>query len=108
MTDDTSEFKGLYFKTSKKDILKAKGLLSKLQQNSEDKKAIASVLRIAHTLKGRSAVMGYKSISAKSASIENLFREIHEGKKKLTSSMLKNVSQSFDNLIASINKSASS
>ncbi len=98
MTDDTSKFKGLYLKTSKENIRKAKSFLSKLQQNPNDKKAIAGVLRMAHTLKGKSAVMGYKSISAKSASIENLFREIHEGKKKLTSNTLKNVSQSFDNL----------
>lgn len=103
-TNDVSEFKELYIKTSKKDIQEARNSLLGLQKDLSDKEAAEKVLRIAHTLKGRAAVMKDKEVSLKSASIEDLFREVQEGRKELTPNMLKSVSQSFGEIAALIEK----
>ncbi len=105
--DDVSEFKDLYIKTSRESVQEAKSSLLKLQKNLFDKEMIEKVLRIAHTLKGRAAVMGYKETSLKSATLEDLFREIQEGRKELTSDLLGTVSQTFDEIAALIDKAES-
>jgi len=102
--DDVSEFKDLYIKTSRESIQEAKNSLLKLQKDPSDKEVIEKVLRIAHTLKGRAAVMGDKKTSLKSATLEDLFREIQEGRKELTSDLLGTVSQTFDEIAALIDK----
>lgn len=102
--DDLSEFKDLYIKTSRESIQKAQNSLLKLRKNPFDKEMIEKVLRIAHTLKGRAAVMGDKEASLKSGSLEDLFREIQKGRKKLTPDLLKSVSQSFEAIAVLIDK----
>ncbi len=104
--NDTSKFKGLYVKTARKNIKAAQKYLLKLQKDPTNKKAIGEVFRLAHSVKGEAAAMGYKKDSSASRRIEYLFRDIQEGKRKVTGSLIKNVSASFDKLAASIDKVA--
>ncbi len=86
--DNLSEFKELYLKTAKENILAIKAGLQKLDLTPVDQTAIEEVYRSSHTLKSKSTVMGKTAISDLAKSIEDAFYNVQNKTSQVTTELL--------------------
>ncbi len=100
--DDLSEYLELYVQTSKEYIQSLNAALLVLEKNPTDAHAIEEIFRNAHSLKSQSAAMGYQSTGYLCHVVEDIFYEIKQGRKELTSEIADHLFAAFDALTRSI------
>jgi two-component system, chemotaxis family, sensor kinase CheA len=60
---DTSEYLGLFLDESRENLQTLNGSLLALEKDAEDREALNTIFRVAHSLKGMSATMGFDSMA---------------------------------------------
>lgn len=70
--DDTSKYRDLFFDESDEYLQKLNDCLLQLEKNPEDNSILDEIFRVAHTLKGMAATMGYKTMTELTHSMENV------------------------------------
>jgi len=75
-----SEYIEVFVEESKSLLTDLNNLLLELENNPEDVEVMTSIFRIAHTLKGNSAAMGYESLSELAHAIEDLLDALRQKK----------------------------
>jgi two-component system chemotaxis sensor kinase CheA len=71
-------------------------LLLELENNPDDVETMTSIFRIAHTLKGNSAAMGYESLSSIAHAVEDLLDSLRQGKKKMNNEIMNLIFEGVD------------
>lgn len=75
-----NEYMEIYIAEAKELLDELNDSLLKLEKNMEDTDLINSIFRAAHTIKGNSAAMGFKSMEKLTHGMENILQDIREGK----------------------------
>lgn len=78
-----SEYIEVFVEESKSLLTDLNNLLLELENNPEDVEVMTSIFRIAHTLKGNSAAMGYESLSELAHAIEDLLDALRQKKAEM-------------------------
>lgn len=78
------EFFGDFYEEAMTFIDAMKGFLAEFRSGTFDKNSIYESFRLSHMVKGASATMGYKVISALSGGLEHLFSDLRENKLTMT------------------------
>ena len=78
------EFFGDFYDESMTFINSMKGFIAEFKSGKFEKNSIYESFRLSHMVKGASATMGYKVISALSGGLEHLFSDLREQKLTLT------------------------
>ncbi len=104
MVIDISQYRDLYLKTARDLVTSMEQQINDLNTNINDKEKIYELYRSAHSLKSQSLVMGYSQLGLTNRMIEALFREIHEGKKTISNSILSLTKEAIDHIKKSIDK----
>ncbi len=100
---DLSSYKNLYIQTSRKYLLDMKNALDMLKSDKAKLEAINSMYISAHSLKSQSQIMTYATTGALCGTIEFLFRDIREGKIKITDETVLHLTNALQKLSDSIN-----
>lgn len=79
---DVSQFKDMYISEAKEYLSSLNNSLLQLEKEPNNIEVLNEIFRIAHTLKGMSATMGFEKIANLSHEMENLLDKIR--KKELT------------------------
>ncbi len=58
--------------------------LIELEQNPEDRSILDALFRVAHTIKGMAATMGYQGVANYTHKLENILDSFRQGEKKIT------------------------
>ena len=77
---DMSKYVKMFVSESQEHLQKMDGLLLALEQNGEDRGAIDTLFREAHSLKGMSASMGYEELAKVSHRMEDYLDKFRGGK----------------------------
>ncbi len=85
---DLSSYKALYIKTAQENIAQLKTALQTLSTQGNNPQALELAHRCAHTLKGKTNLMGDVTLSALAKTMEDIFYEVKAGQKTLSSDML--------------------
>jgi chemotaxis protein histidine kinase CheA len=78
------EFFGDFYDEARTFINSMRGYIAEYRSGKFDKHSIYESFRLAHMVKGASATMGYKVISALSGGLEHLFSDLREQKMSMT------------------------
>jgi len=62
--------------------------LEKLEKNPKDTETIFSVFRVIHSLKGGGGMFGFEEISNFSTSLEDIYNQIRNGEKQVTTELI--------------------
>lgn len=105
-TDDGKKFRDMYIKLAKEHLVK---LSEAFEEKTEQLggKEMEGLVRAAHTLKGQSAGLEYRKMEAMAELIENLLRDVSEGKKEFGFGIrdeLKGALKKMSESVASIEK----
>ncbi|ACB85001.1 chemotaxis protein CheA [Natranaerobius thermophilus] len=75
-----------------------------LEQSPEDRSILDSLFRVAHTLKGMAATMGYQGVANYTHKLENILDSFRQGEKKITSNIIDLLLEGADALEEFVNK----
>jgi two-component system chemotaxis sensor kinase CheA len=95
---DISQYLEIFIEESKEHLQSLNESLLELEKNSENVELINEVFRVAHTLKGMAATMGYKRMQKLTHDMENVLSEIRNGNIKVQSELLDILFQCLDAL----------
>ena len=74
MTDELEQFKEIFVSESKENLSVLNAALLNLEKTPEDTSLLNEISRVAHTLKGMAATMGYEKITELSHEMETCWR----------------------------------
>lgn len=103
MGDKEQEYKEMFYAEAHESFEELNTLLTVIEKNPEDTKAIDSIFRITHTLKGNAMGLGFQAIAELSHVMEDLFVEIKAKRIELTTELCNNLFKANDKLGALIN-----
>lgn len=86
--DDISLYRDLFFEETDEYLQILNECLLQLEKNPEDKDSIDEIFRSAHTLKGMSATMGYKTMAELTHEMENVFELFRRGSSTINSDVM--------------------
>ena len=95
---DVSQYLEIFLDETKEHLENLNTQILNLEQEPEDKNTINEIFRAAHSLKGMAGTMGYKRMQTLTHDMENVFSEIRNGTKKVTSNMIDTLFQCVDAL----------
>lgn len=90
------EYREIFLAEALENYTEINRLLTVLEKNVADSKAIAALFRITHTLKGNSTGMGYEKIAEMAHVMEDFFGEVREGRLSLGSDIFSSVFKAAD------------
>ena len=96
MEIDLSEYIGEYCAELFEQLDELQSLLLDLEQKPDDVAVINEIFRIAHTIKGSAATMGFDLIASVAHAFEDLLGEIREGHKTVTEPIAKIFFEAYD------------
>ena len=80
MADDNSVYRDLFFEESDDNLQTLNDSILELEQEPDNIDLINSIFRVAHTLKGMSATMGYDVMTKLTHKMEDMFDLFKTGK----------------------------
>lgn len=83
-----NEYLDIYLAEAKELLDEMNSSLLELEKNTEDADLINSIFRAAHTIKGNSAVMGFKSMEKLTHGMENILQDLREGKAEVNGKIM--------------------
>ena len=95
---DISQYLEIFIEESKEHLQSLNSSLLELEKNPTDKDLINEVFRVAHTLKGMAATMGFKRMNVLTHDMENVLSEIRNDNIKIDASLLDVLFQCLDAL----------
>lgn len=93
-----AEYVEAFVEESKSLLTDLNNLLLELEEHPEDIDTMTSIFRIAHTLKGNSAAMGYDSLSELAHAVEDLLDALRLGKTKMDSQIMNLIFEGVDSI----------
>lgn len=85
---DMSQYLNMFLEESLENLELLNSSILELENNPEDKETINSIFRVAHTLKGMSASMGFTDIADLTHNMENVLEKFKTDKLKVTSAVI--------------------
>ncbi|MCB4791138.1 MAG: chemotaxis protein CheA [Elusimicrobia bacterium] len=95
---DLSQFKDMFVSEAKENLSRLNASLLELEKNFNDKDLLNEIFRVAHTLKGMSATMGYEEVAALTHEMENVLDVLRKGDVKTTENIVEILFNCFDTL----------
>ncbi len=95
---DISQYLEIFIEESKEHLQSLNESLLELEKNTDNVELINEVFRVAHTLKGMAATMGYKRMQKLTHDMENVLSEIRNGNIAVTTELLDILFQCLDAL----------
>jgi two-component system chemotaxis sensor kinase CheA len=96
LNGNDQEYRDIFLAEALEHCTEINKLLTVLEKNVGDTKAIQALFRITHTLKGNSTGMGYDKIAEMAHVMEDFFGEVREGKIILGSDIFASVFKAAD------------
>jgi two-component system chemotaxis sensor kinase CheA len=81
---DTSQYMSMFLEESLENLQTLNESLLDLEQNPEDTDKVNAIFRVAHTIKGMAATMGFTDLAELTHKMEDVLAEFREGKLKVT------------------------
>lgn len=85
---DMSQYLDIFIEESLENLELLNSNILELEKNPNDKETINSIFRVAHTLKGMAASMGFTDIADLTHNMENILDEFKNDKLKVTSDVI--------------------
>ena len=98
MADDNSVYRDLFFEESDDNLQTLNDSILELEQEPDNIDLINSIFRVAHTLKGMSATMGYDVMTKLTHKMEDMFDLFKTGKMKVNTDHISLVFKCLDKL----------
>jgi len=95
---DTGKYLEIFLEEATENLQNLNQSLLELENNPEEEAIINNIFRIAHTLKGMSATMGFTKVSKLTHKMEDVLQEVRSNKIKLDSDMIDILFSSLDAL----------
>ncbi len=90
------EYKEIFLAEALENFTEINRLLTVLEKNVTDAKAVQAIFRITHTLKGNATGMGFEKIADLAHVMEDLFGEVREGRLTLGSDIFTSIFKAAD------------
>lgn len=100
---DTSQYMTMFLEESMDNLQTLNESLLELEQNPEDIDRINAIFRVAHTIKGMAATMGFTDISELTHKMEDVLSEFRDGELKVTQEVVTVLFDCLDTLEKMIN-----
>jgi two-component system chemotaxis sensor kinase CheA len=81
---DTSQYMSMFLEESLENLQTLNESLLDLEQNPDDTDKVNSIFRVAHTIKGMAATMGFTDLAELTHKMEDVLAEFREGDLKVT------------------------
>lgn len=85
---DMSQYLSMFLEESLENLEVLNSSILELENNPDDKETINSIFRVAHTLKGMAASMGFNDIADLTHNMENILDKFKNDKLKVTSAVI--------------------
>lgn len=85
---DTSQYMSMFLEESLDNLQTLNESLLDLEQNPDDIDKVNSIFRVAHTIKGMAATMGFTDIAELTHKMEDVLAEFREGELKVTQNVV--------------------
>lgn len=85
---DTSQYMSMFLEESLENLQTLNESLLDLEQNPEDLDKVNAIFRVAHTIKGMAATMGFTNLAELTHKMEDVLAEFREGELKVTQDVL--------------------
>src|SRR4051812_7678619 len=95
-TEKDAEYREIFLAEALENYTEINRLLTVLEKNVSDAKAISALFRITHTLKGNATGMGFEKIAELAHVMEDFFGEVRDGRISLGSDIFTSVFKAAD------------
>jgi two-component system chemotaxis sensor kinase CheA len=95
---DNQEYLPIFLDESRENLIRLNQLLLDLEKESDNKDLLDEIFRIAHTLKGMSATMGFNNMATLTHNMENILDDLRKDKIKANRDIINLLFSSFDAL----------
>lgn len=95
---DVSQYMGMFLEESMENLQTLNEALLDLEQNPKNKEKLNEIFRVAHTIKGMAATMGFSDIAELTHKMEDVLSEFREGKLEVTSNVVTILFECLDTL----------
>lgn len=85
---DTSQYLGMFLEESMENLQTLNEALLNLEQSPNDIDMVNQIFRVAHTIKGMAATMGFNNIAELTHKMEDVLSNFREGKLKVTENVV--------------------
>lgn len=85
---DTSQYMSMFLEESLDNLQTLNESLLDLEQNPEDTDKVNEIFRVAHTIKGMAATMGFTDLAELTHKMEDVLAEFREGELKVTQNVV--------------------
>ena len=100
---DTSQYMTMFLEESMENLQTLNESLLELEKSPEDVDTLNKIFRVAHTIKGMAATMGFNDIADLTHSMEDVLSEFRDGKMKVTQNVVTVLFDCLDTLEKMIN-----
>ena len=100
---DTSQYMTMFLEESMDNLQTLNESLLELEQNPDDIDRINQIFRVAHTIKGMAATMGFNDIAELTHKMEDVLSEFREGELKVTQEVVTVLFDCLDTLERMVN-----
>ncbi|WP_373898275.1 chemotaxis protein CheW [Haloimpatiens sp. FM7315] len=100
---DTSQYMSMFLEESMDNLQVLNDSLLKLEQNPEDVDRLNEIFRVAHTLKGMAATMGFSNIADLTHKMEDVLTQFRDGELKVNQNVVTILFKCLDTLERMIN-----
>ncbi|MCB2308812.1 chemotaxis protein CheA [Clostridium estertheticum] len=100
---DTSQYMSMFLEESMENLQTLNESLLELEQNPEDIDKLNEIFRVAHTIKGMAATMGFSQMAELTHNMENILSEFREGKLKVNEKVVTVLFRCLDTLEKMVN-----
>ena len=95
---DLSQFKEVFVSESKEHLVSLNAALVELEKKPSNKEVLNDIFRVAHTLKGMSATMGYDKITNLTHHMEDVLDKLRKGEAQAKGNIVDVIFECFDKL----------
>src|SRR5205085_3355018 len=99
---DTSEYMPMFLAEAREHLQELNLAVVRLEENPEDRPTLDEIFRIAHSLKGMSATMGFAQIAALTHEMEEVFELLRQRSGALSPDAVDTVLACLDALSAAV------
>ena len=100
---DTSQYMTMFLEESMENLQTLSESLLELEKSPEDVDTLNKIFRVAHTIKGMAATMGFNDIADLTHNMEDVLSEFRDGKMKVTQNVVTVLFDCLDTLEKMIN-----
>lgn len=100
---DTSQYMNMFLEESMDNLQTLNEALLYLEQSSDDVDKLNEIFRVAHTIKGMAATMGFSDIAELTHKMEDVLSKFREGKLKVTEYVVTILFECLDTLERMVN-----